>query len=114
MDQTLTSEGDVRLATAQLPSTSGALANPLELGVFGYDLADVLGAGDLARVLVSAARRRRAVRLIRHAGFRVRKSTPPLTALPQAEVEMALALPGVVVWRSHDPEVAYRWFWLHR
>lgn len=93
---------------------SRPFADPSDLGVFGYDLPDRLGSGELTRVVVAARSRRHAVRLLRHAGFRVRHTTPPLESLPYREVELASLVRGVVVWHSLDPEVAQRWFWLPR
>ena len=79
------------------------------MGVFGYDVRDGLGSGEV-RVLIAARGPGHAARRIRRAGIRVHRWTPPLTLLPRHEAEMARSAPGVVMWRSHDREVVDRWF----
>jgi hypothetical protein len=95
---------------AGLLGESVRLVDAATLGVFAYDTRDVMGAGDTARVMVLARRKRQAMRRIRRAGFRVHGWTPRLVELPYREANMAMAMPGVVMWRSHDPAVSGHWF----
>src|SRR5262249_24241980 len=84
------------------------------LAVYAYDAYAVMGAGDTVRVLVVARSARHAAHRIRRAGFRVRSWTPRLARVPHQEAMRALAAPGVVMWRNHDPELADQWFYLPR
>jgi hypothetical protein len=92
--------------------TAPTMVDACALSVFAYDTYDVMGAGDTVRVLVLARSARQAAHWIRRAGFRVRSWTPPLARIPYAEAARALAAPGVVMWRNHDPELAEQWFHL--
>jgi hypothetical protein len=83
-----------------------------ELGVYAYDTYDVMGAYDPVRVLVAARSTGQAVHRVRRAGFRVHRWTPLLVQVPYTEVTRALAVPGVVIWRNHDPDLAEQWFYL--
>jgi hypothetical protein len=82
------------------------------LGVYAYDTYDVMGAYEPVRVLVAARSTGQAVRRVRRAGFRVHRWTPQLAEAPYAEVTRAQAVPGVVIWRNHDPDLAEQWFYL--
>ena len=90
------------------------LVDARALSAYAYDCSDVMGAGDAVRVIVVARSARQAAHRIRKAGFRVRSWTPRLTQVPHTEATRALAAPGVVMWRNHDPELAEQWFYLPR
>src|SRR5262249_40317461 len=90
------------------------LVDARALSVYAYDAYDVMGAGDTVRVIVVARGARQAAHRIRRAGFRVRSWTPRLARVPHPEAMRALAAPGVVMWRNHDPDLADQWFYLPR
>ena len=94
------------------PAAAPNLVDARALSVFAYDAFDVMGAGDTVRVVVAARSTRQAAHWIRRAGFRVHRWTPPLARIPYAEAARALAAPGVVMWRNHDPDLAEQWFHL--
>jgi hypothetical protein len=102
------------LVDLAVPAVETTLVDAHPLSVFAYDAYDVMGAGDTVRVLVVARSNRQAAHRIRRAGFRVRRWTTPLARIPHAEAARALAAPGVVMWRNHDPELAEQWFYLPR
>jgi hypothetical protein len=90
------------------------LVDARALGVYAYDTYDAMGAYEPVRVLVAARSTGQAVHRVRRGGFRVHRWTPQLVQVPQAEVNRALAVPGVVIWRNHDPDLAGQWFYLPR
>ena len=72
------------------------------LRVFAYDTIDLMGdRGRPVRVMVATRSAGRAARLIRRAGFRVRRWTPPVAQVPSEEAMIAFSDPGAVKWRSH-------------
>src|SRR5215475_4340458 len=88
------------------------LVDATALGVYAYDTYDVMGADDPVRVLIAARSTRHAVHWVKRAGFRVHRWTPRLAQVPTDEATRSLAVPGVVIWRNHDPDLSEQWFYL--